>query len=137
MPCFLYHALGWEGDYADGDLYEMVEFGSYPPERLQSGKKYEPFCVVIPIPRVQYFRISFVRDKNKWGKLSLLLILRGAAVRCYFPHLFLSLASKILKYVRTTIIIPSTIDCESVPTLIDGEKEGKLSGFFIFHSEKV
>ena len=71
---------------------------------------------------------SLARDK-KWGKLSLLLISRGApvkkvryhslkfdcmcfitpsflvslrygAVRCYLPHLFLSLASKILKYTQ-------------------------------------
>ena len=73
-----------------------------------------------------YFKISLGWDKNKWGKWSLLLIFRVhllkydtralsstasailppsflvwlqyGAVRCYFPHLFLSLASEILKY---------------------------------------
>ena len=72
-----------------------------------------------------YFRISLGWDKNKWRKWSLLFISRGAPhkvwyqslkfdckcyitpfsscliaiyVSCYFPHLFLSRPSEILKY---------------------------------------
>ena len=56
-----------------------------------------------------YFRISLGRDENKCGKWSLLLIswctpfssclITIWRCRCYFPHLFLSCPSEILKYV--------------------------------------
>ena len=52
-----------------------------------------PKLIHMPTTFRPYFRISLRWDKNKWGKWILLLV-----SWCYFPHLFLSRSSEILKF---------------------------------------